>query len=141
VTSVSAMEATVGWIVENDAKYETHVSTFTSSDLQHADSAFEFVFVNLSLHKYTPSTSLQKPKLKIGPRSYLVLPKFASSSATSFEIFTNEVRNIIKTIDGLDDRVSVTALHPDNIKKDKRSPHPVVVLQWHDEVEYMKWSD
>ena len=138
---MSAMDATVGWIVENDSKYRKRTSTFTSSNLQQTDSAFELVFLNLALHKYAPSNPTQKPKLKVGSRSYLVLPKFASSSATSFENFTNDVRNIIKTIDGLDDRVNISALHPENIDKDIRSPYPVVVLQWHDEVQYMKWSD
>lgn len=131
---VNAMELTQGWIQENDPDFNERLSTFTSSDLKHADSAYEFVFLNLSLHKYLP---LQSPTttLKPGARSYLILPKFISSSATSFDKFAHDVRRIIGTIDGLDRRVSISSMHPEHIDAAKRSPHPVIVLQWFDEVE------
>ena len=132
------MESTKEWVVENDPRYSKNFSTFISSDLKHADSAFEFVFLNLSLHNFLPNNddleTTKQTKYKPGARSYLVLPKFASSSATSFEKFTSDVRNIIKKIDGLDDRVSVTAMHPEDVEGDRRSPSPVIILQWFNEV-------
>ncbi len=133
---MNAMENTKQWVVENDPSYNKHFSTFISSDLKHVDSAFEFVFLNLSLHKYVPSSGVSDSNIKqryhSGARSYLVLPKFATSSATSFEKFTSDVRNIIQEIDGLEERVSVMAMHPEHIETDKRSPSPCIVLQWFD---------
>jgi len=138
VVPENAMESTKEWVVENDPRYSKNFSTFISSDLKHADSAFEFVFLNLSLHNFLPNNddleTTKQTKYKPGARSYLVLPKFASSSATSFEKFTSDVRNIIKKIDGLDDRVSVTAMHPEDVEADRRSPSPVIILQWFNEV-------
>jgi hypothetical protein len=139
IVPVNAMEHTKEWVVRNDPRYSKNFATFLSSNLKHADSAFEFVFLNLSLHKYIPtdddsSSKTKKVQYKPGTRSYLVLPKFASTSATSFEKFVNDIRNIIKTIKGLSDRVSVTYMHPEGVDGDRRSPSPVIILQWYDEV-------
>lgn len=133
VAPVNAMELTHAWIQENDPHYNQSLSTFTSSDLQHIDSAYEFVFLNLSLHDYVPFQA-SSPKVKPGTRSYLVLPKFISSSATSFEKFASDIESIIQTIAGLDRRVSISSMHPESIDSDKRSPHPVIIIQWFDEV-------
>ena len=132
------MESAKKWLVENDPRYNKNLSTFLSSDLRHADSAYEFVFLNLSLHKYSPNTDTDKSRhvrYKAGTRSYLVLPKFTSSSATSFDKFADDVTSIIRVIDGLSDRVKVTAMHPEHIEVDRRSPSPVLILQWFDEKE------
>ena len=139
IEPVNAMEHTKEWVVRNDPRYNKNFATFLSSNLKHADSAFEFVFLNLSLHKYIPSdgdssSKTKKVEYKPGTRSYLVLPKFASTSATSFEKFASDVRNIIQTIDGLSDRVSITYMHPEDVDGDRRSPSPVIILQWYDEV-------
>lgn len=135
MVAVRPMDTTMEWITENDCQYSKNLSTFASSDVQHADSAFEFVFLNLSLRRYAPTDSQKETELKVGPRSYLVLPTLVSNSATSFEKFTNDVREIIETVDGLNDRIIVSAMHPEHVDESKRSPHPVVVLQWFDEVE------
>ena len=136
---VNDMESAKKWLVENDPRYNKNLSTFLSSDLRHADSAYEFVFLNLSLHKYSPNTSnideSRHVRYKAGTRSYLVLPKFTSSSATSFDKFADDVTSIIRVIDGLSDRVKVTAMHPEHIEVDRRSPSPVLILQWFDEKE------
>ena len=133
--AVRPMDTTMKWITENDCQYSKNLSTFASSDVQHADSAFEFVFLNLSLRRYAPTDLEKEAELKVGPRMYLVLPIFVSNSATSFEKFTNDVREIIETVDGLNDRIIVSAMHPEHVDESKRSPQPVMVLQWFDEVE------
>jgi hypothetical protein len=135
VLAVRPMDTTMEWITENDCQYSKNLSTFASSDVQHVDSAFEFVFLNLSLRRYAPTDLEKETELKVGPRLYLVLPIFVSNSATSFEKFTNDVREIIETVDGLNDRIIVSAMHPEHVDESKRSPQPVVVLQWFDEVE------
>jgi len=133
------METTKEWVKENDPYYRKHLASFTTSNLKHDDSAFEFVFLNLAMQKYSPNGDTPKGErrdreYKAGARSYLVLPKFISSSATSFEKFASSVTDIIKVIDGLDDRVSVMTMHPEDIDADKRSPSPVIILQWLEEV-------
>lgn len=124
------------WIIENDPLYNPHISTFTSADASHADSAFEFVFSMLSLHKYKPySEETRTKRYDVSSRSYLIMPKFVSCSATSLEKFMKDVKNIINAIDGLSDRVSLSLMHPEHVREEKRAPVPVIVLQWYEEKE------
>ena len=136
ISPANALENAQDWIMENDRKYDAHLSSFTSSNLKHVDSAYEFVFLNLSLHDYSPSDDASKnikATYTAGARSYLVLPKFVSSSATSFDKFANDVKSILNTIDGLADRISLETLHPEHVHSGKRCPSPVLVLQWYNE--------
>lgn len=130
------------WVMKNDEKYLSNLSTFASTNLQHTDSAFEFVFTNLSMHKYDPddpesSSQITGQKMSFKPslRSYLIMPKFVTSSATSFETFADCIKSIILSIDGLNDRVSISILHPEHIDRAKRSPAPVIILQWYEKNE------
>jgi hypothetical protein len=110
--------------------YNPNISSFTSADVTYADSAFEFVFSNLAMNKYDPAADGRMRNIGISSRSYLIMPKFVSASATSLEKFVVDVKNIINTIDGLDDRVSLSLMHPEHVQVEKRSPEPVVILQW-----------
>ena len=122
------------WIIENDPLYSPRISTFTSADASHPDSAFEFVFSMLSLHKYKPySEETRTKRYDVSSRSYLIMPKFVSCSATSLEKFMSNVQNIIGAIDGLQDRVSLSLMHPEHVREEKRSPVPVIVLQWYED--------
>ncbi len=122
------------WIMENDPLYNPRISTFTSADASHSDSAFEFIFSMLSLHKYKPYVEETRTKsYDVCSRSYLIMPKFVSCSATSLEKFMQDVKNIIGAIDGLQDHVSLSLMHPEHVREEKRSPVPVIVLQWYDE--------
>lgn len=128
------IESAQQWIMANDPLYNPTVSSFTSADVTHADAAYEFVFSNLAMHRYSPNGETRARKeYMIGSRSYLIMPSFVSSSATSFEMFANEVRSIIKTIDGLNEKVSISLMHPEHVRGEKRAPMPVFVLQWYDE--------
>ena len=117
--------------------YNPNISSFTSADVTHADSAFEFVFSNLAMNRYSPSSNGREKKEthKVTSRSYLIMPKFVSSSATSLEMFMADVNNIIDNIDGLNERVSLSMMHPEHVKAEKRSPVPVLILLWHAEKE------
>ena len=75
----------------------------------------------------------EKIEYKRGARSYLILPKFVTSSATSFEKFADGIKGIVKSIEGLEERLAVSIMHPEHVEKDKRSPVPVLVIQWYDE--------
>ncbi len=129
----SPIATTQQWVVENDPLYNKNISSFTSADVTHADSAFEFVFSNLAMHRYFPTDGGKRKNYGISSRSYLIMPKFVSSSATSLETFVLDVKNIISKIDGLEDRVSLSFMHPEHVWDEKRSPVPVVVLQWYDD--------
>lgn len=123
------------WVQKNDPLFEKELASFTSSKVKDSDAAFEYVFLNLSLHKYRKRKPSDDFDFKAGPRSYLVIPNFLSYSATSFERFTKDIQNILSAVDGLNERVSVDSMHPENIEDRKRSPHPLIILQWYDEVE------
>jgi len=62
------------------------------------------------------------------------MPKFVSASATSLEKFVKDVKNIIGQVDGLNDRMSLSLTHPDHICEKKRSPVPVLIVQWYSEI-------
>ncbi len=133
------------WVVKNDKKYDPNLSSFASSNLKHADSAYEFVFTNVAMHKFLPtdssdsklttskSTPSKKIEYKPGARSYLILPKFVTSSATSFENFADGIRGIVKSVTGLGDKMVVSVMHPEHVEREKRSPAPVLVIQWYEE--------
>jgi hypothetical protein len=121
---------------------------FSNSNVEHPDAAFEFVFAKLAMFNHmelmdnsmpirpelTPGERTYAP----GPRSFLILPKFLPSSATSFEAFARGVDGIISCIDGLADRLQVYHYHPEHIDVEKRAPAPTLVFQWY---EIMQWYD
>eukprot|EP01083_Nonionella_stella_P295262 1003496_1 len=136
------IEVVENWVVDNDRRYDADLSTFASSNLKHADSAYEFVFANLALHKVIPDDDEddddgggvdEKKTYTAGLRSYLIMPKFVSTSATSFEKFAGGVNEIVRSIDGLKNRMIVSIMHPEHVDDDKRSPAPVLVLQWYEQ--------
>ena len=124
------------WVAGNDPLFELETSTFTSSDSAHVDAAYEFTFNNIAMQMgnndlVQPQTSREQLNGQndaiLGPRSYLVMQNFVSSSATSFEKFPVEVTNIIGAIPGLKKIVSVSTLDPEHVLS---SPSPILVLQW-----------
>lgn len=131
VLASNPIQSAQEWVINNDPLYNQNISSFTSADVTHADSAFEFVFSNLAMNKYSPSIGGKRKNYEIGSRSYLIMPKFVSSSATSLEKFMTDVKNIIDTIDGLNERVSLSLMHPEHVRPEKQSPVPVLVLQWY----------
>ena len=135
------IEVVENWVVENDRRYDADLSTFASANLKHADSAYEFVFANLALHKFIPDDDddddggggEENKTYTAGLRSYLIMPKFVSTSATSFEKFAGGVNEIVRSIDGLKNRIIVSMMHPEHVDADKRSPAPILVLQWYEQ--------
>ena len=121
------------WIANEDKMYDPHISTFTSCEEKHADAAFEFIFSSLAIHNYNPKRALKRKEFKFGSRSYLVMPHFSTSSATSLEVFTRSVEIIIASIDVLKDRVSVCNYHPEHINVERRAPVPIIVIQQYNE--------
>ncbi len=113
------------WVLENDPAFDVNTSTFTNSDTRHVDAAYEFVFNNFAMLRS------QKDALpKRGQKSYIVLPNFLPTSATSFDRFAGQVSNIIRSIPGLTQKVTVSTFHPEHIEKRTRSPVPIFVATW-----------
>ena len=127
----SPITATQQWVMDNDPLYNSNISSFASADVTHADSAFEFVFSNMAMNKFLPNAAEKRKNYDISSRSYLIMPKFVSSSATSLEKFMTDVKNIIEMIDGLNERVSLSMMHPEHVREERRSPVPVIAIQWY----------
>jgi len=130
------MTMSQNWISNHDPFFNMSTSTFTLSDSKHVDAAYEFVFNNIAMHismgrSSTPMEGKQLGaiELKFSSRSYLVMPHFLSSSATSFEKFAQEVAHIVECL-GLRDILSVSVMHPEHVHSESRSPYPIFVLQW-----------
>lgn len=131
-----------GWVAKNDPSYKDETSQFLSCDAKHVDAAYEFVFSQIAGERILSTQTSDRGyayspgvrELKLGKRMYITMPDFVSTSATSFEKFAFEVNNIINTVNGLSDIVSVTTFHPEHILISRRSPVPTFVLQWYDSV-------
>ena len=108
------------WIQENDPLFHADTSNFYSCDTKHVDAAYEFVF---------SSIAMMMENVDAHTRSYLILPNFVPTSATSFEKFATEVENILKTIPSSLSSMTMTTFHPEHISTKDRCDVPVFVLQ------------
>eukprot|EP00816_Leptocylindrus_hargravesii_P007429 CAMPEP_0196807284 /NCGR_PEP_ID=MMETSP1362-20130617/7241_1 /TAXON_ID=163516 /ORGANISM="Leptocylindrus danicus, Strain CCMP1856" /LENGTH=474 /DNA_ID=CAMNT_0042181129 /DNA_START=43 /DNA_END=1467 /DNA_ORIENTATION=- len=124
---ITPLDKVKSWVIGNADNYEPETSTFGHSDTMHVDSAYEFVFGHIAMdfHTFAMNDDLDSHKC-----SFLVMPNFLSRSATSFEKFSEEVTNIVSVVPGLSDKLKVSTFHKEHIDEDKRSPKPVIVLEW-----------
>ena len=120
------------WVAGNKPSYDETKSTFVATDARHVDEAYEFVFSNIASQKKPTQVSERTKELVAGKRSYLVMPNFLSSSATSFEKFAMQVSSIVDSIPGLTDELVMSTLHPETVETEWRSPVPILILQWYD---------
>jgi hypothetical protein len=96
----------------------THL-TFTTTDCQYVDEAYEFVFNNIAMQQFRNNVA-----------QYLVYTNFVSSSATSFEKFARECVGLVDTMPSLRGKIELSTLHPEHIDESKRCPVPVLVMKW-----------
>ncbi|GAX26321.1 hypothetical protein FisN_16Lh160 [Fistulifera solaris] len=106
------------WISRNDPTV-SETSAFTESDTGDVDAAYEFVAVNLAM--------LAEPSAASAVH-YLVMPRFLSSAATSFEKFAREFEKIVTHLP--DANVKLSTFHPEHIDRDRRSPFPILKMEW-----------
>jgi len=134
VTIASPSTAAQNWLTENDPSYHQEISAFAVTDAKHVDAAYEVIFTNLAIERYSRLSAKKKDATTLssdkGP-SYIIMPHFLSSSATSFENFATKVTTIINTVHGLKEQVSVHIFHPEHVDTEKRCPVPVFVIQWY----------
>jgi hypothetical protein len=122
VSSVSPLRLAQEWFAQNDPDIPA-TAVFTESDTQHVDAAYEFVYTNLAMMKDSGT-----------PRQYLVMPRFLSASATSFEKLSHEVSKLVSIFPDLAGRVKILTFHPEHVDSAKRSPVPVYVLEWKENI-------
>jgi hypothetical protein len=116
VSAVTPLKLAEKFITETGVEGE---AAFTETQAAEVDEAYEFVFNNVAM--------LMESETK---RQYLVMPHFLSSAATSFEKFAAEVSKMLAVLPDLKDRVSITTFHPEHIDSSRRSPVPILAMQW-----------
>lgn len=140
ISSVTPLALAQQFVAANDPdlKLSPHYAAFTESGASHVDEAYQFVFTNLAMMKESAASGAASAAAGPPPaagsaeqrRQYLVMPHFLSSSATSFEKFSNEVRNIFGVLPDLKDKASIETFHPEHVDSSRRSPVPIYVLIW-----------
>jgi len=118
------------WVTENDPAFNKDTSAFTNSNTRHVDAAYEYVFHNLAMLTATMDDTDNEKRPKRGQKSYVVLPNFVPTSATSFDRFAGQVSNIIRVMPNLVDKVMVSTFHPEHVVASTRAPVPIVVITW-----------
>jgi hypothetical protein len=129
ITTQTPLSMAQSWVLENDPAFNEYTSTFTKSDTRHVDAAYEYVFNNLAmLNSSTKDGGKNTPKS--GEKSYIVLPNFLPTSATSFDRFAGQLSNIIRVMPSLANRLMISTLHPEHLVKSTQSPVPIIVITW-----------
>lgn len=106
------------WIARNDPTV-SETAAFTESDTGDVDAAYEFVALNLAMMAEPGAASKEH---------YLVMPRFLSAAATSFEKFAKEFEKIAAHLP--DASVKLSTFHPEHIDKERRAPFPILKMEW-----------
>jgi hypothetical protein len=119
ITFISPMRLAQIWVSSNHEDFRIDSSTFTSTDCKYVDEAYEFVFNNIAMQQRRENMT-----------QYLIYTNFVSSSATSFEKFTNECQRLLDILPSLRGKLELSTLHPEHINHSNRSPVPILVMLW-----------
>uniref|UniRef100_A0A7S4M9D6 Uncharacterized protein n=1 Tax=Odontella aurita TaxID=265563 RepID=A0A7S4M9D6_9STRA len=144
ISSVTNLNLSRRWAAANDPLYSSDTASSScvfleaDADVVDVDAAYEFIF--LSAGGEMASITAESDVAEDGEpskrrRTYLALPHFLTNSATSFEKFAAEVMNIARSVPGLYDGdkgklEDVSFFHPEDVEEGRRSPVPLLVLQW-----------
>jgi len=130
ITAQTPLSMAQSWVLENDPAFNEYTSTFTKSDTRHVDAAYEYVFNNLAMLNSSTKDGDGGNTPKRGEKSYIVLPNFLPTSATSFDRFAGQLSNIIRVMPSLANRLMISTLHPEHVVKSTQSPVPIIVITW-----------
>lgn len=128
IVSQTPISQAQDWVLQNDPAFNENTSAFTKSNTRHVDAAYEYIFHNLAMLNAADTTTSDKPTH--GQKSYVVLPNFLPTSATSFDRFAGQVSNIIRVMPSLADNVLISTFHPEHVVGSTRSPVPILVITW-----------
>lgn len=138
VSIENTIVAAQGWITQNDPLYDHKNSIFTVADAMHVDAAYEVVFTNIAAQKEALSSSPSSEEsnvkkdgkeYKVSNLSYIMMPHFLSSSATSMEKFLTEMAKILGTVLRSNEVVSIYMFHPEHVLVERRCPVPTIAIQ------------
>lgn len=119
IAVVSPLRQAQTWISENHHAFRIETSSFTTSECQYVDEAYEFVFNNIAMQQFRNDAT-----------QYLVYTNFVSSSATSLEKFATECSGLVDLMPSLKGKLAISILHPEHIEASQRAPVPVIVMTW-----------
>lgn len=120
-SDMSPLHQSQNWIASYHEGFDIQKSTFTTTNCQEVDGGYEFVFNNIAMQVAS--------HLKMSSQ-YLVFSNFMCSSATSFEKFAREVTALLHLMPSLEDKISISTLHPEHIDPNLRCPVPVLIMNW-----------
>mmetsp|Transcript_13146 Transcript_13146/g.29972 ORF Transcript_13146/g.29972 Transcript_13146/m.29972 type:complete len:469 (+) Transcript_13146:82-1488(+) len=123
IASQTPLNMAQTWVLKNDPKFNKQTSQFTTSNTRMVDQAYEYVFNTMAM-------LIAENDSRKGQTSYIVLPKFVPTSATSFDRFAGQISNIIRAIPSMKDKVLISTYHPEHVEKSTQSPVPILVLTW-----------
>ena len=123
IASQTPLNMAQNWVLNNDPKFNEQTSQFTTSKTRMVDEAYEYVFNTMTM-------LMAENDSRKGQTSYIVLPKFVPTSATSFDRFAGQISNIIRAIPSMKDKVLISTYHPEHVEKSTQSPVPILVLTW-----------
>jgi len=120
------------WVLANDPQFDAGTSVFTNSNTRHVDAAYEYIFNNIAMMLHSSDTDDSESVFKHGQdqKSYVVLPNFVPTSATSFDRFAGQVSNIIRAMPSMAEKVMVSTFHPEHVDTRTRAPLPILVITW-----------
>ena len=121
VTIMSPFRQAQIWVGKNHELFQEETSTFTSTDCEQVDEAYEFVFNNIAMQQRRSDAA-----------QFLIFTDFVSSSATSFEKFAGECQGLVNVMPSLRSKLDFSTLHPEHIDVNRRSPVPVLVMSWNE---------
>lgn len=129
LTFVTPQDEGRNWVVDNVVGFDSRTSAFGFSDVNEVDEAHEYVFSHIAMdyHKFVISGDAGSSR----NRSYLIMPHFLKSSATSFDRFSKAITNIVSKIPDLGHHLKISTFHREHVEKERRSPVPIFVLEWH----------
>jgi len=125
------------WISQRDRLFSPSTSVIDECGARHVDEAYEQIFSIIAKQKMespqiVSSTQTEKQDGRVlDKRSYIVMPNFVSSSATSFSKFSNELNGMLACVPALSSSISCETMHPEEIENDRRSSVPILILQWY----------
>lgn len=123
ISLLSPFQSAQEWIANNHELFDIKTSIFTNTKCQELDEGYEFVFTNIAMKQASMMDTTNTSQ-------FLVFEEFMSTSATSFEKFSREVKDLISLLPSIRGKIQVSILHPEHIEASCRSPVPVLVMTW-----------
>ena len=94
LTFTTPLSRVQDWVAESDPLFDAETCTFSHTDAEYVDEAYEQVFSTIAMNNNSKSATTAN-------RQYLVYSSFMSSSATSFEKFASQAESLVDVLPSL----------------------------------------